>query len=582
MSYQVLARKYRPRRFEELVGQDVVARALSHALEQNRLHHAYLLTGTRGVGKTTIARILARCLNCETGITATPCGVCSSCREIEDGRFADLLEIDAASNTGVDNVRELIDNAQYLPTRGRYKVYLIDEVHMLSKAAFNALLKTLEEPPPHVKFLLATTDPQKLPITILSRCLQFALKPMTPERVVGHLQHVLQAEAITSDDGSLWLLARAAQGSMRDALSLTDQAIAFGQGELREAEVRSLLGSIDRDLVFRVLDAIHAGDAAALLQVVAGMAEQSIDFAGALGEIITVLHRLAVAQAVPDAIDNAEGDRDRLLTLAAALTAEDLQLYYQMAIQGRRDLPLAVDPRAGFEMTVLRMLAFRPLNPAVAGGGGVAVSAPVKRSEAGAAGSGLVSATPSEPAVPAVLARSAAAAPASVQPAVSVPSFMSQPVVTTAPASAATPVAAISVEPPVVAATSSSWTAERWADWVEHSGLTGAAINLARNALLVERTPTRWELQLSPRHQMLAGGQALPQLQQKLTQHFPDRNIPLEFVEPGDETPAQRRQRLQSERLHNAEAALRQDPVVKALISTFDATLVADSITLPH
>lgn len=541
MSYQVLARKYRPRRFEELVGQDVVARALSHALEQNRLHHAYLLTGTRGVGKTTIARILARCLNCETGITATPCGVCSSCREIEDGRFADLLEIDAASNTGVDNVRELIDNAQYLPTRGRYKVYLIDEVHMLSKAAFNALLKTLEEPPPHVKFLLATTDPQKLPITILSRCLQFALKPMTPERVVGHLQHVLQAEAITSDDGSLWLLARAAQGSMRDALSLTDQAIAFGQGELREAEVRSLLGSIDRDLVFRVLDAIHAGDAAALLQVVAGMAEQSIDFAGALGEIITVLHRLAVAQAVPDAIDNAEGDRDRLLNLAAALTAEDLQLYYQMAIQGRRDLPLAVDPRAGFEMTVLRMLAFRPLNPAVAGGGAV---------------------------VPRALPPVVAAQPVAV------------PVATPAPVAVATPVA-VSAEQPN-AASSSSWTAERWADWVEHSGLTGAAINLARNALLVERTPTRWELQLSPRHQMLAGGQALPQLQQKLAQQFPDRNIPLEFVEPGDETPAQRRQRLQSERLHNAEAALRQDPVVKALISTFDATLVADSITLPH
>lgn len=557
MSYQVLARKYRPRRFEELVGQDVVARALSHALEQNRLHHAYLLTGTRGVGKTTIARILARCLNCETGITATPCGVCSSCREIEDGRFADLLEIDAASNTGVDNVRELIDNAQYLPTRGRYKVYLIDEVHMLSKAAFNALLKTLEEPPPHVKFLLATTDPQKLPITILSRCLQFALKPMTPERVVGHLQHVLQAEAITSDDGSLWLLARAAQGSMRDALSLTDQAIAFGQGVLREAEVRSLLGSIDRDLVFRVLDAIHAGDAAALLQVVAGMAEQSIDFAGALGEIISVLHRLAVAQAVPDAIDNAEGDRDRLLNLAAALTAEDLQLYYQMAIQGRRDLPLAVDPRAGFEMTVLRMLAFRPLNPALAGGG----AAPVRRvvSEASAAA----------PAMP---------APVQLAPTVSV---VPSPTVVAAPVVAASP-ASVSAELPAVASSTSSWTAERWADWVEHSGLTGAAINLARNALLVERTPTRWELQLSPRHQMLAGGQALPQLQQKLAQQFPDRNIPLEFVEPGEETPAQRRQRLQNERLHNAEAALRQDPVVKALISTFDATLVADSITLPH
>jgi len=578
MSYQVLARKYRPRRFEELVGQDVVARALSHALEQNRLHHAYLLTGTRGVGKTTIARILARCLNCETGITATPCGVCSSCREIEDGRFADLLEIDAASNTGVDNVRELIDNAQYLPTRGRYKVYLIDEVHMLSKAAFNALLKTLEEPPPHVKFLLATTDPQKLPITILSRCLQFALKPMTPERVVGHLQHVLQAEAITSDEGSLWLLARAAQGSMRDALSLTDQAIAFGQGVLREAEVRSLLGSIDRDLVYRVLDAIHAGDAAALLQVVAGMAEQSIDFAGALGEIITVLHRLAVAQAVPDAIDNAEGDRDRLLNLAAALTAEDLQLYYQMAIQGRRDLPLAVDPRAGFEMTVLRMLAFRPLNPAVAGGGGPVSATPVARA----------------PVAAAVPDRSVVAAPAAVAPAPSVASVMPPPALTPAPVPAATaplaplmpltpePAASLAVAPPVSAGTASGWTAERWADWVEHSGLTGAAINLARNALLVERSPTRWELQLSPRHQMLAGGQALPQLQQKLAQQFPDRNIPLEFVEPGDETPAQRRQRLQNERLHNAEAALRQDPVVKALISTFDATLIADSITLPH
>ena len=558
MSYQVLARKYRPRRFEELVGQDVVARALSHALEQNRLHHAYLLTGTRGVGKTTIARILARCLNCETGITATPCGVCSSCREIEDGRFADLLEIDAASNTGVDNVRELIDNAQYLPTRGRYKVYLIDEVHMLSKAAFNALLKTLEEPPPHVKFLLATTDPQKLPITILSRCLQFALKPMTPERVVGHLQHVLQAEAISSDEGSLWLLARAAQGSMRDALSLTDQAIAFGQGQLREAEVRSLLGSIDRDLVYRVLDAIHAGDAAALLQVVAGMADQSIDFAGALGEIITVLHRLAVAQAVPDAIDNAEGDRDRLLNLAAALTAEDLQLYYQMAIQGRRDLPLAVDPRAGFEMTVLRMLAFRPLSPAVAGGGGVAVTAPVKRAMAPVQSAPAISGLAAQPVeAPVVVAAPLPAAVSVVAPAV-----------------------AVSEEQPT--ASSSSWSPERWADWVEHSGLTGAAINLARNALLVERTPTRWELQLSPRHQMLAGGQALPQLQQKLAQQFPDRNIPLEFVEPGAETPAQRRLRLQNERLHNAEAALRQDPVVKALISTFDATLVADSITLPH
>lgn len=570
MSYQVLARKYRPRRFEELVGQEVVARALSHALEQNRLHHAYLLTGTRGVGKTTIARILARCLNCDTGVTASPCGVCISCREIEEGRFADLLEIDAASNTGVDNVRELIDNAQYLPTRGRYKVYLIDEVHMLSKAAFNALLKTLEEPPPHVKFLLATTDPQKLPITILSRCLQFALKPMTPERVVGHLQHVLTAEGITSDEGALWLLARAAQGSMRDALSLTDQAIAFGQGQLREPDVRSLLGSIDRDVVFRVLEAIHAGEAGVLLDVVAGMAEQSIDFAGALGEMITVLHRLAVAQAVPEALDNAEGDRDRLLSLAASLTAEDVQLYYQMAIHGRRDLPLAVDPRAGFEMTVLRMLAFRPLNPAVSGGGSqVRQAQPVQKVSATPATSTLVQASHAE-ATPKTITAPVVATTTSL-PAMTLDSVPEAIMAATAP---------MPVE--VVSTPDSAWTAERWADWVEHSGLTGAAINLARNALLVARSDNRWELQLSPKHQMLAGGQALPQLQQKLSQQFPGSHIPLEFVEPGEETPAQRRQRLQHERLAHAEAALRQDPVVKAILTTFDATLVADSITLPH
>jgi DNA polymerase-3 subunit gamma/tau len=326
MSYQVLARKYRPKNFAELVGQEHVARALANALTQNRLHHAYLFTGTRGVGKTTIARILAKCLNCEIGITAEPCGVCGTCQEVNQGRYIDLIEIDAASNTGVDDVREVIENAQYMPTRGRYKVYLIDEVHMLSKAAFNALLKTLEEPPSHVKFLLATTDPQKIPVTVLSRCLQFSLKPMSPERVVQHLQHVLALEQVTYDEGTLWELGRAANGSMRDALSLTDQAIAFGNGVLRETEVRDMLGSIDRDLVFRVLAAIDDGDAGEVLAVINALAEQSVDFQGALAALITTLHRVALAQLLPDAIENSEGDKDKVLALAQVLTPEDVQL----------------------------------------------------------------------------------------------------------------------------------------------------------------------------------------------------------------------------------------------------------------
>ncbi len=361
MSYQVLARKYRPRSFRELVGQEHVARALINALDQDRLHHAYLFTGTRGVGKTTIARILAKCLNCETGISSEPCGVCPTCREIDEGRFIDLIEVDAASRTKVEDTRELLDNVQYAPTRGRYKVYLIDEVHMLSGHSFNALLKTLEEPPPHVKFLLATTDPQKLPATILSRCLQFSLKAMSPERVVDHLAVVLQKEMVEFEDGALWELGRAANGSMRDALSLTDQAVAFGNGRLNTVDVRSMLGSIDRDLVFRVMDAVNSGDAAIVLDVCAQLAEQSVDFAGALAEIVSTLHRVALGQMLPGAVDNALGDAERVLTLAQAMTAEDTQLYYQIALHGRRDMPWAADPRSGFEMTLLRMLAFRPV-----------------------------------------------------------------------------------------------------------------------------------------------------------------------------------------------------------------------------
>ncbi|SHL81200.1 DNA polymerase III subunit gamma/tau [Phytopseudomonas punonensis] len=360
MSYQVLARKWRPRSFREMVGQTHVLKALINALDSQRLHHAYLFTGTRGVGKTTIARIIAKCLNCETGISSTPCGTCSVCREIDEGRFVDLIEVDAASRTKVEDTRELLDNVQYSPSRGRFKVYLIDEVHMLSTSSFNALLKTLEEPPPHVKFLLATTDPQKLPVTVLSRCLQFSLKNMPPERVVEHLSHVLGAENIPFEDDALWLLGRAADGSMRDAMSLTDQAIAFGEGKVLAADVRSMLGTLDHGQVYGVLHALIEGDARGVIEAVRQLAEQGPDWSGVLAEMLNVLHRVAIAQALPDAVDNGQGDRDRVLALAQALPAEDVQFYYQMGLIGRRDLPLAPDPRSGFEMVLLRMLAFRP------------------------------------------------------------------------------------------------------------------------------------------------------------------------------------------------------------------------------
>ncbi len=363
MSYQVLARKWRPRNFREMVGQEHVLKALINALDNNRLHHAYLFTGTRGVGKTTIARILAKCLNCERGISATPCGECPACQEIAGGRFVDLIEVDAASRTRVEDTRELLDNVQYAPTRGRFKIYLIDEVHMLSGHSFNALLKTLEEPPEHVKFLLATTDPQKLPVTILSRCLQFNLKNMNPERIVQHLKTVLDAESIPYEEAALWLLARSADGSMRDALSLTDQAIGFGSGTVADADVNAMLGTIDHRLIENLVTHLVAGSGAGVLSAIADFAGQSPDYETALADLIMLLHRIAIAQAVPEALDNTLGDREQILTFAKALPAEDVQLFYQTALLGRRDLHLAPDPRSGFEMILLRMLAFRPQRP---------------------------------------------------------------------------------------------------------------------------------------------------------------------------------------------------------------------------
>ena len=360
MAYQVLARKWRPRTFSELAGQAHVVRALSNALSQNRLHHAYLFTGTRGVGKTTVARILAKALNCETGITATPCGVCSACTQIDAGRFVDLLELDAASNTGIDNMREVLDNAQYAPTVGRFKVYIIDEVHMLSKQAFNSMLKTLEEPPEHVKFILATTDPQKIPITVLSRCLQFNLKQMPPELIREHLTKILALETIDAQPGALQLIARAAQGSMRDALSLLDQAIAYSGGAILADTVHGMLGALDRHYLFNLLSALIAGDGPALLDQAEHMATRSIDFDTALRDLAALLQQIALVQIVPAALADDTPERETIVSLAAQIDPQTVQLYYQISLLGRRDLGLAPDEFAGFSMTLLRMLAFLP------------------------------------------------------------------------------------------------------------------------------------------------------------------------------------------------------------------------------
>jgi DNA polymerase-3 subunit gamma/tau len=362
MSYQVLARKWRPRDFGSLVGQEHVVRALRHALEQQRLHHAYLFTGTRGVGKTTLARILAKCLNCETGITAQPCGKCSACVEIDAGRFVDLLEVDAATNTKVDEMRQLLETAQYAPTRGRFKVYVIDEVHMLSTSAFNAMLKTLEEPPEHMKFILATTDPQKIPVTVLSRCIQFNLKQMPPAAISAHMARILEDEKIPFDGEALPLISRAAAGSMRDALSLLDQAIAHGGGRVAVQGVGEMLGAIDQGYLVRLLECIGAGEAAAAVAIADEMQARSLSFDAALADLASLLLRIALVQSVPGAADDLP-ERTRIEGLAGRLDAESVQLYYQIALQGREDLPLAPDEHAGFVMSVLRMLAFRPETP---------------------------------------------------------------------------------------------------------------------------------------------------------------------------------------------------------------------------
>lgn len=468
MSYQALARKWRPRRFAELVGQEHVVRALTHALDSGRLHHAFLFTGTRGVGKTTIARIFAKSLNCEQGPTSNPCGQCSACAEIDAGRFVDLLEIDAASNTGIDNVRELIDNAQYAPTRGRHKVYLIDEVHMLSKNAFNALLKTLEEPPEHVKFLLATTDPQKLLPTVLSRCLQFHLRRLTEEQIAGQMRHILTAEGVAAEEGAIAQLAHAADGSLRDGLSLLDQALAFGGGALGDADVRAMLGTVDRGQIAGLLEALADADGARLMQVAADVAAFSPDFAAVLEALAQALHRIQLRQLVPSAA--VADDGVDVAAMAARLSPEIVQLWYQMAVNGRRDIDFAPSPQIGLEMTLLRMLAFRPEEGA----------APPRASNASPASTSSGASAPRSAAMPgsaAPAARASAPAPVSTPVAAPVPAASAPTAATAAPRETASAPAAATVD---AITDNDSWLAA-----LRACGLSGPVRELGSNLRFV-------------------------------------------------------------------------------------------------
>ena len=547
MSYQVLARKWRPRNFSTLVGQEHVVRALTHALTEQRLHHAYLFTGTRGVGKTTIARILAKSLNCETGITATPCGKCSACLEIDSGRFVDLLEVDAATNTRVDEMRQLLENAVYAPTRGRFKVYVIDEVHMLSTSAFNAMLKTLEEPPAHVKFILATTDPQKILVTVLSRCLQFNLKQMTPPLIAGHLKHILDIEGIAAEPGALNLLSRSASGSMRDALSLLDQAIAHGAGKVEEAQVRDMLGTVDLDYLYSILDALLANDVAGMLQVAETMATRSLSFDEALQELANLFTRLQVAQLAPQAVADDLPDRARLLDLAARFDPEFIQLGYQIAVHGRKELPLAPDEQAGFTMTLLRLFTFRP-----ATADDVQASRPPS-----------VESRPVPPVKP-------VSAPANVPPTVA---DLRGPEAQAAPA---LPEGAAMSS--VATAVSRSDSAD-WHEILPVLSIGGMARELAQHCELRRVDANGVVLCLSPVHRHLQMKPAQDKLQQALSEYFGRAlQLRIELDEVSGETPAAVAQRRRQERQEQAVASVEQDEFVREAIDLFDATLIESSI----
>jgi len=539
MSYTALARKWRPKRFEELTGQEHVLQALSNALATNRVHHAFLFTGTRGVGKTTIARILAKCLNCEVSAGPSPCGQCATCREIDEGRFVDLIEVDAASRTKVDDTRELLENVQYAPTRGRYKVYLIDEVHMLSTHSFNALLKTLEEPPPHVKFLLATTDPQKLPVTVLSRCLQFNLKRLSVSLIASRIKTILEAEGIAFEPAAVQLVAEAADGSMRDGLSLLDQLLAFGGGKVAETEARAMLATVDRRQVARLASLLAEGDPAALLDYARSLEEWAPDHGDVLDALATLLVRVALRQALP----TYEGDdlhpSELLADLAARIAPEDVQLYYQTAITGRRDLAWAPDPRTGFEMTLLRMIAFRPA------GAGEAPATPGDRSQGAGAASGAGGARSGVRAEGASRASRASAAGGAV-------------------------------------GSGSSGAAADLSDWagtVAQLELGGAARQLAAHCVVAEQTSSLVRLALDPAQQMLRTPALVDKLGQALSKHLGATvRVEVELAQAAVATPARAEQAAADSQLDAARRSLEEDPTVRAFRDKFGATLKPDSV----
>jgi DNA polymerase III subunit gamma/tau len=550
MSYTALARKWRPKSFAELTGQEHVLRALSNALDSGRVHHAFLFAGTRGVGKTTIARILAKCLNCERGVSSQPCGVCAACVEIDAGRNMDVIEVDAASQTKVEETRELLENVQYAPGGSRYKVYLIDEVHMLSSHSFNALLKTLEEPPPHVKFLLATTDPQRLPATVLSRCLQFNLKRLSVALIAGRLKFILDAEKIASEPAAIQLLAQAGDGSLRDALSLLDQLLAFGGGKVQEADARSMLGTVDRAQVDQLLQLLAAGDLAALMQYASELDQWSPDYSGLLLQLASVLERVALQQALPDYAGDELHEPAMLRALAAAMSAADVQLYYQTAIMGRRDLPFAPDPRAAFRMTLLRMQAFRP-------GGGEA--------------SGAAPATPTAGRVAPVTSRgAAAAAPRHAEGSARIGREWQI---------AAAPAATASASLVGGADTSAGAPAAAWADIIAALELGGAARMLASHCQLAGISDSVVRLTLDARNATVHTAAQEDKLAQALSRHF-GRPLRL-LIERGSQsvaTPAREREQAEQQQREAARAAFAGDPVVRSLQAQFGATIHPESV----
>jgi DNA polymerase-3 subunit gamma/tau len=555
MSYLALARKWRPKSFSTLVGQEHVVRALTHALEQQRLHHAYLFTGTRGVGKTTIARIMAKALNCETGITATPCGRCGACTEIDSGRFVDYIEMDAASNRGVEDMAALLEQAAYAPARGRYKVYVIDEVHQLTGHAFNAMLKTLEEPPEHVKFILATTDPQKIPVTVLSRCLQFNLKQMPPQHIVDHLARILGAENLPFEPGALRHIAKGAAGSMRDALSLLDQAIAHGAGRVEEEGVRDMLGTVGDDYLYALLDGLVAHDLPAMLQVAEAMDGRSLSFEGALMALASLIHRIALVQMAPQAIAD-EAERAQLGIYAAAMDAEYLQLAYQIVTHGRADLPLAPDEYTGFTMCLLRLHAFRPMTPPVLA--------------AGETGNTMARA-------PASQGRAAAAMPPRPLPLVPKPAPVPVAPPPTVPVAVVESPVSHTVAAEAVPAESS---AHDWHDILARLDLGGLARELGQHCELLAVSGDLVKLRLTTAHkQLLLTSAPADKLQAALSGCFgrPMR-LQVDLGETVAETPAERLAGEREKRHAQAVEALEQDSFVREAIELLDATLNESSI----